>query len=56
MGAVDLSGRVVMPARGAMNGVHDFLGGDFLILLDSGAEDFFVSPLESLDSLLVEEE
>jgi len=45
MTAVNQRGRVILSAGTAADDIHDFLGGDFLVLADSGAEVFFASLL-----------
>ena len=46
MTAVNQRGGVILSAGDAAGDAHDFLGGDFLALVDSGAEVFFVSVLD----------
>lgn len=60
MTAVNQRGGVILSAGGAADDAHDFLVGDFLAFVESGADAFFVSVLDvevsPLSALAVAEE
>ena len=49
MRAVDLIWGIILTAGSTPDGRHDFLGGDFLLLANSGREVFFESAVASFD-------